>query len=1347
MAQVLIAHEFQCAPQDLERFTVDSTMSLSDIAKAHNLTGYIANVGGGENDFVFDAEWENTIVAEDNVVIFVNVPEGDDSDVIGFIVAIAIAFIAPQISLALLGSSTGIALTATTIGLQLAAAALLPPPEQPRPQKIPEPSPQYSARVQVAIARLGEPVPVQFGRVPNVIPDVVSPEFYDFIGNEQYVSMRFCLGMHRFIVHSLSFKNILIDDIPDAQYEIVGPGETGTLLPANTYPAFDVPGGQVTEAWTASAFSCPKGVEVDKIGLDVGLLGGFGIIGNSGDISDHTVTMEFRYRLVNDTNTPTSSWSVLFVQSLTDATFDPIRKSYETAIPQGRHEIQMRMLEVPSDDTKTRDNVTWGGLRGMNDDHVVLDDRTLINVRLRITEGSSKLIGDTLRNFTVDCTAINREYDGSQWLENVASRSMPWAFAKAYSDANLGSRDVNRLWVDDLKTLHDKLENLNHHFDFRFDQKLSLLEALQFIARYGRCVAIPYFGTFVLVRDEPQEAITHVFQPDNCRGFSLEVENVQGFDHVIMTYSDPVTGQPKEAIFSPAGSLNERPNRVAFLACSSRQHALSEAEHFYFANKETITASLETNNLKKPITFGSRVLVPQTRRMARQYGVIKKRVGNTLTLSNPHGIDLNAGAASIAFDDGFNDAIVLNVLNVVNDYVVTIEAIPVDLDIIDSYQSQEPTVYLLQDMDVKRRIMRVRSIGGETSEGWIKVNLVSEGVEEPVIDPSEDNNNNLPVVGENLTIRNLVITQRPNGDDFVLICAVDALPDADSYLCQINDQSGAWRTVYSGVEPQWRFGEKVGSLQIRVAAIGSVQGAWFTKTIQVGDSDESIGVPAPGEVTGSFVSGELVMQAAQVKGAAKYRWEIYDTSTMTLRHSVDTDYKFTYSRDQAIADGGPWRSVTVRVYSIDAADNVSDIYIQKAFSDAQLPKLTNVEAVGFTNQILVTWDYPAAIDAYGVLIYASLSAGFVPSVFNLIGDARGKQFSFPVNAGEIWNIRVAAYDLLGQDGLTYSDQIRVTAGKLGPSELELNTVRDAVITANSITASKIADSSISTPKIISGSITSAKIATGAIVALKIAANAITSAKITANAITADKINVNSLSAITSNIGTIIAGLIKSADNRFQLNLNATGASYRIFQKNLSNQTTFYLTAAGDAFLKGHLHAETFSTTNAVIDTLHIKDHAISVETSVTNLSRYNAVKFSWRSAATLTRVIPVTGNPVTINVGCLQHSEVLSTSTQGDVTYHYSRIRVCVRIRKTNQSWITVPWDVNYTGMQSNSQLVMITDFTNKDLDPFFWSFTTTLTGTVQIEILFQRQDQGASFNSQPAGVSHRSIYIREQLK
>lgn len=63
------------------------------------------------------------------------------------------------------------------------------------------------------------------------------------------------------------------------------------------------------------------------------------------------------------------------------------------------------------------------------------------------------------------------------------------------------------------------------------------------------------------------------------------------------------------------------------------------------------------------------------------------------------------------------------------------------------------------------------------------------------------------------------------------------------------------------------------------------------------------------------------------------------------------------------------------------------------------------------------------------------------------------------------------------------------------------------------------------------------IADNAVIARHILADSITADKIAANAVTADKINVNSLSSVAADVGTVTAGVLRSADGLMVIDLN------------------------------------------------------------------------------------------------------------------------------------------------------------------------------------------------------------------
>lgn len=84
---------------------------------------------------------------------------------------------------------------------------------------------------------------------------------------------------------------------------------------------------------------------------------------------------------------------------------------------------------------------------------------------------------------------------------------------------------------------------------------------------------------------------------------------------------------------------------------------------------------------------------------------------------------------------------------------------------------------------------------------------------------------------------------------------------------------------------------------------------------------------------------------------------------------------------------------------------------------------------------------------------------------------------------------------------------------------------------------RITTGSINANKIVSASITATQIATNTITAQQIATGTITATQIAVGTITANRLSVTQLSAIATNIGTVTAGVVKSADNSAVLDLD------------------------------------------------------------------------------------------------------------------------------------------------------------------------------------------------------------------
>ena len=71
-----------------------------------------------------------------------------------------------------------------------------------------EASPSYSLNTPTNVARIGQPIPVAYGR-NLIVPDLASTPYKFFSNNNEYIALMFCLGMGEYEVHE-----VLVGDTP-----------------------------------------------------------------------------------------------------------------------------------------------------------------------------------------------------------------------------------------------------------------------------------------------------------------------------------------------------------------------------------------------------------------------------------------------------------------------------------------------------------------------------------------------------------------------------------------------------------------------------------------------------------------------------------------------------------------------------------------------------------------------------------------------------------------------------------------------------------------------------------------------------------------------------------------------------------------------------------------------------------------------------------------------------------------------------------------------------------------------------------------------------------------------------
>ena len=190
-----------------------------------------------------------------------------------------------------------------------------------------------------------------------------------------------------------------------------------------------------------------------------------------------------------------------------------------------------------------------------------------------------------------------------------------------------------------------------------------------------------------------------------------------------------------------------------------------------------------------------------------------------------------------------------------------------------------------------------------------------------------------------------------------------------------------------------------------------------------------------------------------VDGAIAYNVEVWGGSPQALRRSVavgDTR-RYEYSWEDATADGGPWRQISLRVRAISAT-GASGNWATVVANNPVPPALTGISVSPGYNAIFFACSQPADLDAAGLRVWLSTVAGFTPGDGSLVYDGPDYTTTLyqlrdrtPLQAGTTYYLRAAAFDAFGKDGLQISSEYTVSpvsvAGGLKPGDIDAAMVR------------------------------------------------------------------------------------------------------------------------------------------------------------------------------------------------------------------------------------------------------------------------------------------------------------------
>ena len=568
---------------------------------------------------ILRADWPSTVMGDGDVVTFVALPHGGGGggggkNPLKTVLSIALMVAAPGIGGALAGSMglTGslFAGTAFEIGwgtimggvVSLAGSALInaviPSPRPSVPSmsfssvgSSPTPSPTYSLSAQGNEARLGQPIPVLYGR-HLIYPDLATQPYQEFVNNEQYLFQLHVIGQGEYNLEQVRIEDTPISSFEEVETEVVAPGGSVTLFETDVVTAPEVAGQELLSVadggvWIGPFTANPAETMVSHLGIDVVFPRGLYYVNDAGGLETRTIQWEVQARAIDNQGVAIGSWITLGSETYSDATNTAQRQSYKYVVTPGRYEVQLQRLDTKDASSRAGHEIRWGGLRSYLDGTPDFGDLTILAVKMRATDNLSQ------RSARMINCIVTRKLPTWEptvgWSAPVPTRSIAWAFADACR-AQYGAKLVDgRIDLNALHTLDQTWSARGDEFNGIFDSSMTVWEALTRISRCGRAVPVLQGGVVRLYRDAAQTLPVAMFGPRNIVKGSFKIQYVmpgeETADAVTVTFFNSRTWKPDEVTSSLADSAAEQPAKVALFGCTDAAQAKREGLYMAADNR------------------------------------------------------------------------------------------------------------------------------------------------------------------------------------------------------------------------------------------------------------------------------------------------------------------------------------------------------------------------------------------------------------------------------------------------------------------------------------------------------------------------------------------------------------------------------------------------------------------------------------------------------------------------------------------------------------------------------------------------------------------------------------------
>jgi len=891
------------------------------------------------------ADWDRKI-SDGDTVAFVTLPQGGGggSNPLKIVLMIAISVAVPYIagpiasSMGIASGSFGFQILSGAIGFagKMLVNALIPEPKPPSPHQAAginsqSASPTYQLSAQGNKARIGEPIPVMYGR-HVIFPDYAAEPYTEYGGNEQYLYQLFVIGHGEDSVESIKIEDTPIGSFAEVSYAIYSPGQAVSLFPANVTASTEVAGQDMNTGVNVGPFIInPAGTTANFIAVDVVCPKGLFYANDDGGLNAKSITFTTYGRRVDDSGNPITGYAALGTETISGATATPQRRSYKYAVTPGRWQIYVVRTTAKDTSSRAGHDIQWVSCRAYMPGANVYPDVTTLAVKMRATNNLSQT---SSRKINVIATRKLPIWNGSTWSALTATRSPAWALADILrASYGAGLADA-RIDLAGLLAIDSTLSARGDYFDAVFDSRQSIWEALTIAARAGRAKPYMQGGSVRFSRDGAVSVPVALFNKRNILKGSLKVDylipNDESVDCVEVSYLDSTTWTTKTVTAQLPLASTDKPAKIQAFGITNRNQAWREGMYMAAANRyrrQSITFSTDMEGFIP--SFGDLIAIAHDRPLWGTSGeVVAYNAGTkTLTLSEP--VEFESGSHYVGLrkrDGSFSGPWEVTA------GATAFEVIHVDaaLDFTpDTGADREKTYFSFGMGDAHRRLARVISIKPRNTT-TVEIVAINEDAAVHTADsgatPPDSASWNLPVRITRPQASGVNVMLGGTAKNPLLLINWQPAEDAEHYYVEVSyDARQTWQRAGNVATTNIAIPAQRGTVYVRVAGVG----------IAVGDWAEWIGDPfatPPPDVSSFLVS-------VQPDGTRQFSMAVPgtvpDLAGYAIRYRLGTGWTDYWSDLDPMHDGlltsSPWETnllaageYTFAVKAFDFSGNESE---------------------------------------------------------------------------------------------------------------------------------------------------------------------------------------------------------------------------------------------------------------------------------------------------------------------------------------------------------------------------------------------------------------------------------------